>query len=413
MKRLNYALIGAGRRGAARLQAVEKLQDTYNVVAVCDMNVDRADSFAKQFGARSYTNVRELLDKEDLIVADVNTPVAAHHPVSAFFAEAGVNVISTCPTALTLPTADMMIAAANRGGVKLEICETIYRQPDNRFTYEVIESGAIGDVIRVYGVFVEGLYHGLATIRHFIGSEPTSFRTIGYSHPVTEFPDQRSGAVRHSAEDWHAAFADFKNGAMAVQIYSNVIHARALGRDKGGFTQIDGTAGAIFNEAISVVPAENMESGAKADSFPFRRVTKEVDGETVLQRIEAELPGRTVVWENPLSDLPVPEGLYREVEQLWTFAEAVHNNAEPEYSNELARQDVEISVATLESARLDGARVHLPLTDLTPTEAKMHKDFKDEFGLPIEDMDGLLEVFFPQTFSMIDLLPGQRWDNRS
>ena len=277
----------------------------------------------------------------------------------------------------------------------------------------MIRSGAIGDVIRVYGVFVEGLYHGLATIRQFIGSEPVSFRTIGYSHPVTEFPDQRSGAVRHSAEDWHAAFADFKNGAMAVQIYSNVIHARALGRDKGGFTQIDGTAGAIFNEAISVVPAENMESGAKADSFPFRRVTKEVDGETVLQRIEAELPGRTVVWENPLSDLPVPEGLYREVEQLWTFAEAVHNNAEPEYSNELARQDVEISVATLESARLGGAKVHLPLTGLTPTEAKMHKDFMDEFGLPIEDMDGLLDVFFPQTFSMIDLLPGQRWDNRS
>ena len=43
----------------------------------------------------------------------------------------------------------------------------------------------------------------------------------------------------------------------------------------------------------------------------------------------------------------------------------------------------------------------------------MHRDFEDEFGLPIEDMDGLLDVFFPQTFSMIDLLPGQRWDESS
>ena len=142
-------------------------------------------------------------------------------------------------------------------------------------------------------------------------------------------------------------------------------------------------------------------------------MTKGVDGETVLQHIEAELPGRTVVWENPLSHLPVPEGLYREVEQLWTFADAVSSNTDPEYSNELARQDVEITVATLESARLDGARVRLPLNGLTPTEAKMHRDFEDEFGLPIEDMDGLLDVFYPQTFSMIDLLPGQRWDERS
>ena len=407
MAKLKYALVGAGRRGMSRIKNASRMSDWYEIVAVCDMNPDVASSFAKEYGARAYTSVRELIDKEDLDVVDVNTPLAAHHAVSGFFAGAGLNVITTCPTALTVPTGDLMFDAARKGGAKFELCETIYRQPNNRFVAEVVKSGAIGDVIRVYGMFVEALYHGLALIRLLVGSDPTSFRTISYSHPVMEFPDQRSGAVRHTAEDWHTALVDFANGAMAIQVYSNIIHARGLGRQKGRFSQVDGTEGAIHEEEVLVVPPENVETGAAAETYPFKRVTAQIGGETVLQRIEAELPNRTIVWDNPLKELPIPEGEYRECEQLWTFAEAVNTGGDPEYGNDLARQDLEMSIAVLESARLGGERVNLPITGLTPTEAKMHDDFKKEFGLPVEDMDGLIDVFYPQTFSMIDLLPGK------
>ncbi len=66
MAKLKYALVGAGRRGISRIRNAARMSDWYEIVAVCDMNPDVASSFAKQYGARGYTSVRELVDKEDL-----------------------------------------------------------------------------------------------------------------------------------------------------------------------------------------------------------------------------------------------------------------------------------------------------------------------------------------------------------
>ena len=48
MPKLNIALIGAGRRGAgSHLPVISKLKDTYNLVAICDIDEKAAVQYAK------------------------------------------------------------------------------------------------------------------------------------------------------------------------------------------------------------------------------------------------------------------------------------------------------------------------------------------------------------------------------
>ena len=59
MSKLNIALVGAGRRGGgAHLPVIAKLKDTYNLVAICDIDQAVARQYAEQYGANPYTNVR-------------------------------------------------------------------------------------------------------------------------------------------------------------------------------------------------------------------------------------------------------------------------------------------------------------------------------------------------------------------
>ena len=95
---LNIALVGAGRRGAgAHLPVIAKLKDTYNLVAICDMEQDAAEKYARQYGANAYTNVRDLVEKEDLDVVDITVPGQAHHTIACFIADHGVHIVLRHP----------------------------------------------------------------------------------------------------------------------------------------------------------------------------------------------------------------------------------------------------------------------------------------------------------------------------
>src|SRR5262249_15705933 len=191
--------------------------------------------------------------------------------------------------------------------------ENYYRAPLQRLIALVIDAGLIGDVSRVYRIFHEGGYHGMSSIRLQAKGLPTSVMGVSHRTPVVPIVDRMSR--RHDEERWSMGIIDFDNGVMAVQIYSNVVHARSLGRGQIGVTQIDGTAGAIvnasswrgsgpsFTEEVHLVPPETLQSGAfSSPARPEREVhtTKEVD---VLDALY--LPGTDVRWENPYAHYPL------------------------------------------------------------------------------------------------------------
>ena len=395
MSKLNIALIGAGRRGAgAHLPVIAKLKDVYNLVAICDIDAEAATRYAKEYNATPYTNVRDLVAQEELDVVDVTVPGVAHHAICCFMADAGVHILCETPIAVTLPTTDLMIERAKANNVKLEIAENYYRAPRERFLSKVIAADIIGDVARIYRIFYEGGYHGMSMLRLRAGGEPKSALGITQTTPIIPIIDRMKR--HHTSERWNLGFIEFNNNATALMVYSNVIHARSLGRGQTGISQIDGSKGTLVGEDIYVTPADDLQSGAKGIPYRPKRTTIDVDGVNVTEAIQLQLPDQTVTWENPLKNYALSENQIAVADELLSIATAVQNDTEPEYGAARARQDQEMNIAMSESGNRSRETLTFPLTALTTTEQDIHNNYQQQYGHPIEDIEAGIDTFFPR-----------------
>jgi predicted dehydrogenase len=288
----------------------------------------------------------------------------------------------------------MMIQAAQRNNVKLEIAENYHRAPRERIKTAVLEAGVIGEVSRIYRVFYEGGAHGMSMLRLRAGAPPRSILGIGHQTPVIPIIDRM--LRHHSRENWSLAYLDFENNTSALMVYSNVIHARSLGRGQGGVSQIDGTAGTILGDAIHVVPADELQSGARGVPAEPQFITRQVNGEEVLDRIEVNLPNQTIAWENPYAEWGVGERQVAIVDELMSLANAVLEDKAPTYGADAARLDLEMNLAMVESGLRDRQVLPFPLTSPADIEQKSHQRFEEEFGVDYEDVERLLDIFYPR-----------------
>ncbi|WP_445492724.1 Gfo/Idh/MocA family protein [Niallia sp. 03133] len=71
---IRYAIIGAGRIGTHHAKELQKLENT-EIVAVCDVNREAANTFAEITGAKVYENYLDLLDYEQIDAVYLCTPV--------------------------------------------------------------------------------------------------------------------------------------------------------------------------------------------------------------------------------------------------------------------------------------------------------------------------------------------------
>ena len=395
MSKLNIALVGAGRRGGgAHLPVIAKLNDVYNLVAICDIDEEVATQYAKRYGATPYTNVRDLIDHEELDVVDITVPGVAHHAIACFMADAGVHILCETPIAVTLPTSDLMIERAKANNVKLEVAENYYRAPRERFFVQGYCCGCHRRGRTHYRIFYEGGYHGMSMLRLRAGGEPKSALGITQTTPVIPIIDRMKR--HHTSERWSLGFIEFDNNATALMVYSNVIHARSLGRGQTGISQIDGSKGTIVGEDIYVTPADQLESGARGIAYRPERTTIDVDGTKVIEKISLELPEQTITWENPLKNYALSEGQIAVADELLSIATAVDNDTEPEYGAVRGRQDQEMNIAMSESGNRSRETITFPLTELTETERGTHESYEKQYGHPIEDIEAGIDTFFPR-----------------
>ncbi|MCY4413132.1 MAG: Gfo/Idh/MocA family oxidoreductase [Caldilineaceae bacterium] len=397
-RKLKLALIGLGRRGrSSHLPIYPKLKDVFEFVAVCDKEEEVLREVAEEYGVNAYTSVRDLVEGEELDVVDVVVPGDAHHPICCFLADAGINIIVETPVSVTRPMTDMMIEAAARNNVKLEVAENYHRVPMARFQAKVIDSGVIGEVGRIYRIFHEGGYHGMSMLRLLAGSPPKSI--LGVTHVTDVVPIIDRMKRHHSQENCSTSFLEFENGAAATMIYSNVIHARSLGRKNIGIAQIDGTRGAIVENTVYFTDPETYQDGAIAAAYEPQRAFIEVEGRQVLESISLELPGQEIVWENPYAHLGVGENNGRGVDmadQLMSIANAVLHDIEPTYGVQEARLDQEMSLAASESALMDKQPLAFPLRTPSEAEERIQERFKETYGYDYTDTEPLLDVFYPR-----------------
>jgi len=116
MARLRSALIGCGQRGGSHAKAAQNC-DKMELIAVCDLDEERAKKAAEQFGVPYTTDHKELLAKDNLDVALISTHTRHHASVALDAIAAGKHFIIEKPFTATTAEAKEIIEKAQAAGV--------------------------------------------------------------------------------------------------------------------------------------------------------------------------------------------------------------------------------------------------------------------------------------------------------
>ncbi len=144
-ERLNLAIIGAGRRGQANLEAVTG----ENIVVICDVDERRAaHSFAMYPQAKKYHDYRRLLDEMDREVdaVVVSTPNHHHAPASVMAMRRGKHVYCEKPGAHSVYEARLATEVAAEQQVATQLGTQCHSSAIFRQMVDIIREGVIGEV---------------------------------------------------------------------------------------------------------------------------------------------------------------------------------------------------------------------------------------------------------------------------
>jgi predicted dehydrogenase len=117
--RLNVAVIGGGV-GKQHIEAWQKLDDLYDLVAFCDIDPKRAAEVVERYRIpTSMTDLDDLLAREDIDIVDLATPPSLHvEQINAALA-AGKHVVCEKPLAASLADIDELATAEARSGRRI------------------------------------------------------------------------------------------------------------------------------------------------------------------------------------------------------------------------------------------------------------------------------------------------------
>jgi len=143
---MQVAIIGAGLIGNKRAAAIRKLPEC-KLVAVCDLNLERAKKLAQEFGAEAYQSWEEMGTRRDdielVIVATINKFLA---PIALFFLERGKHVLCEKPLGRNASESKLMVEAARERGVKLKTGFNHRHHPGIARARQLVAEGQIGKI---------------------------------------------------------------------------------------------------------------------------------------------------------------------------------------------------------------------------------------------------------------------------
>ena len=99
-RKIRLGFVGCGRISQKHFEALEAHADTIDVVAVCDVQADRAAQAAQRMGATPYTSLTDMLRDTTLDIITIATPNGLHPQQVMQVADSGRHVITEKPMAI-------------------------------------------------------------------------------------------------------------------------------------------------------------------------------------------------------------------------------------------------------------------------------------------------------------------------
>jgi predicted dehydrogenase len=189
------AVVGVAGLGLWGSNLARNFNELAGLAWVCDTDEERLTvAAARYFSARATSSFEELLADETVEAVVVATPVPTHAELARRALAAGKHVFVEKPLALAADEAEELVALAEERALVLMPGHLLLYHPGVRKLKEIVDSGALGDVLYVYGnrqnlgtirpdenaLWSLGA-HDLSVILHLLGEEPSELWARGES----------------------------------------------------------------------------------------------------------------------------------------------------------------------------------------------------------------------------------------
>jgi predicted dehydrogenase len=162
---VRIVVVGCGERGTAYAEYALDFPHLVEVVAAVDPRASKRRKMKKVFGAGSnfrgtYASWEDVaaMDKfADAVV--VATPDRLHAEPAIALALKGYHILLEKPMAITRDDCAAIADAVSKAGVLFAVCHVLRYTPCNRKIKQLLESGAIGDVVNITHTEPVGFFH--------------------------------------------------------------------------------------------------------------------------------------------------------------------------------------------------------------------------------------------------------------
>ncbi|SFC50812.1 Predicted dehydrogenase [Flagellimonas taeanensis] len=317
---LKVGVLGAGHLGKIHLRLLNQ-SEKYELVGFYDPDEINAKKVAAEFGYTHFENINNLMDAVDVV--DIVTPTLSHYECAKKAIGKGKHIFIEKPITNTLEEAQELLLLSKKHKVKgqvghverfnpafLAVKDNI-RNPMFIETHRLAEFNPRGTDVPVV---LDLMIHDIDVILSVVPSEVKQINASGVS-VISNSPDIANARI------------EFENGCVA-NLTSSRISLKNMRKSR--FFQKDAY--------ISVDFLEKKVEVVKMKDAP----EQPGDFDMILQNAEGEK--KQIYFENP--EIDVNNAILDELE---TFADAIHNDTTPVVSLEQGAKALKVALQIIES----------------------------------------------------------------
>lgn len=146
--RLVFGAIGVGPQGMGVTGRAAQFGD---IVAVCDVDRNRAEEAKNNFGGKSeiYDDYRKLLDRKDVEAVTIGTPDHWHTAIAIAALRSGRDVYCEKPLTLTIDEGKLLVKTVQETGRVLQVGTQQRSDARFRLACELVRNGRIGKLQKI------------------------------------------------------------------------------------------------------------------------------------------------------------------------------------------------------------------------------------------------------------------------
>ena len=238
---LKAGIIGCGAIFPIHANAIKKL-DNAQLVAVCDIDREKAEQAAEKYDCKAYTDYKEMLAQADVV--HLCLPHYLHAPVAIDCLKAGKAVLTEKPMAIEYSDAEAMVKTAEQTGSPLHVIFQNRFNDGSVLVKKLIDDGSLGKVLsaRAFvtwkrqadyytssnwkgtwdkeggGVVINQAIHTLDLMRWLVGSEVKDIAVTMANRTIPEI----------EVEDTAEGMITFESGVKALFYVTNCYASDAV-----------------------------------------------------------------------------------------------------------------------------------------------------------------------------------------